>query len=56
MGISVHSSEPSRCASNDGCDGVVAVGEDVGFDADLIADGAFGGESSAVDRGGDCLQ
>ena len=31
-----------------GGDGVMAVGEDVGFNAHLIAYGAFGGEAPAV--------
>ena len=36
-----------------GGDGVVAVGEDVGFDAHLVADGALCGEASAVDLRGE---
>src|ERR1700683_3709465 len=36
-----------------GGDGVVAVGEDVGFNADQIAHGAFCGESASVHFGGD---
>ena len=38
-----------------GGDGVVAVGEDVGFDADLVADGALGGEASGIDCGVDAF-
>ena len=36
-----------------GRDGVVAVGEDVGFYADLIAKGTLRREASTVDRGVD---
>jgi hypothetical protein len=34
---------------------VVAVGEDVGFDADMIADGALGRKAAAIDLGRDAF-
>src|SRR6266568_5688721 len=42
----------AMCKERSG-NGVVAVGEDVGFNTDLIADGAFRGKPSAIHLGCD---